>query len=169
MHRHGYKGKKFGLETGPRQALRRGLMSSLVREGAVTTTLPKAKDIRPDFEKLITKAKKGGLASRRIVIAKLGNVELGNKLVDEIAPQIKRDSGYLRIVKLDTARVGDNAPMARIEFVDPISHPELVAGHPELVSGSNQSSVAAGDKKSTKDPDNKPTNTKKSGGTKEKK
>ena len=139
MHRHGYKGKKFGREEGPRRALRRSLMLALVRDGVITTTLPKAKDIRPGFEKLITKARKADLANRRAVIAKLGDVDAGNILVDVIAPQIKRDSGYLRIIKLDTARVGDNAPMARIEFVDEISHSGLV---PE----SNQSTVAAGDK-----------------------
>lgn len=122
MHRHGYKGRKFGRERDQRRALRRGLMLSLVREGAITTTLPKTKDIRPDFEKLVTKARKGGLANRRIVIAKLGNVEAGNLLVDIIAPQIKRDSGYIRIVKLDERRVGDNAEMARIEFVDEINY-----------------------------------------------
>jgi large subunit ribosomal protein L17 len=120
MHRHGYKGRKFGRERDQRRALKRGLMLSLVREGAITTTLPKAKDIRPDFEKLVTKARKSGLMNRRMVIAKLGNIEVGNLLVDRVAPQIKRDSGYVRIVKLNEYRVGDNAEMARIEFVDEI-------------------------------------------------
>lgn len=121
MHRHGYKGRKFGRKRDQRTALRRGLMLSLVREGAITTTLPKAKDIRPDFEKIVTKARKGGLANRRIVIAKLDDIAAGNLLVDVIAPQIKRDSGYTRIVKLNEWRVGDNAEMARIEFVDEIN------------------------------------------------
>jgi len=96
-------------------------MLALVERQAITTTLPKAKDIRADFEKIVTKARKGGLANRRAVIAKLGSVDAGNLLVDVIAPQIKRDSGYVRIVKLNEYRVGDNAEMARIEFVDPIT------------------------------------------------
>ena len=121
MHRHGYKGRKFGRERDQRRALRRGLMLALVERQAITTTLPKAKDIRADFEKIVTKARKGGLANRRAVIAKLGSVDAGNLLVDVIAPQIKRDSGYVRIVKLNEYRVGDNAEMARIEFVDPIT------------------------------------------------
>jgi large subunit ribosomal protein L17 len=87
--------------------------------GAITTTLPKAKELRPTAEKMITRARGGSLADRRAVIAALGNdIATGHLLVDVIAPVITRDSGYLRIVKLDEARVGDNAEMARIEFVD---------------------------------------------------
>ncbi|GHU06875.1 50S ribosomal protein L17 [Alphaproteobacteria bacterium] len=124
MHRHGYKGRKFGRERDQRRALKRGLMLSLVRDGAITTTLPKTKDIRPDFEKIVTEAKKGDLSNRRRVIAALGNVDAGNRLVDVIAPMIKRSSGYTRIVKLEKYRVGDNAEMARIEFVDEIKSAE---------------------------------------------
>jgi len=120
MHRHGYKGRKFGRERDQRRALLRGLMCALVEHHAITTTLPKAKELRPKMEKVISKAKKGDLANRRAVIAALDNIGLANHLVDEVAPQIKRASGYLRIVKLDEWRVGDNAPMARIEFVDEI-------------------------------------------------
>jgi len=121
MHRHGYKGRKFGRERDQRKALIRGLMCSLVKYQAIETTVPKAKDLRPKMEKVISKARKGDLANRRRVIAALNNIELANHLVNKIAPQIKRDSGYLRITKLDQNRVGDNAPMARIEFVDKIS------------------------------------------------
>ena len=120
MHRHGYKGRKFGRERDQRRALMRGLMCSLVKYGAIETTVPKAKELRPKMEKVISKARKGDLANRRRVIAALDNIELGQLLVDTIAPQIKRNSGYLRVVKLDVNRVGDNAPMARIEFVDKI-------------------------------------------------
>jgi len=121
MHRHGYVGRKFGRERDQRRALLRGLMRSLVEHQAIRTTLPKAKELRRPMEKLITKARKGDLANRRAVIAALDDVNLGNRLVDTIAPQIKRTSGYLRVVRLDEWRVGDNAPMARIEFVDPIT------------------------------------------------
>jgi ribosomal protein L17 len=120
MHRHGYRGRKFGRERDQRRALMRGLMCSLVKYQAIETTLPKAKELRPKMEKVISKARKGDLANRRRVIAALDNIELGQFLVNTIAPQIKRSSGYLRVVKLDVNRVGDNAPMARIEFVDKI-------------------------------------------------
>jgi large subunit ribosomal protein L17 len=118
MHRHGYKGRKFGRERDQRRALMRGLMCQLVEHHGIKTTLPKAKELRPKMEKVISKAKKGDLANRRAVIAALDNISLGNHLVDVIAPEVKRDSGYLRIIKLDEYRIGDNAPMARIEFVD---------------------------------------------------
>ncbi len=120
MHRHGYKGRKFGRETDQRLALRRSLMRALIEHQSITTTLAKAKEIRRGTEKLITLAKRGGLANRRLVIARLNSVELGNLLVDVIAPQIKRDSGYLRIEHAGYRR-GDNAEMGTISFVDEIS------------------------------------------------
>ena len=121
MHRNGYKGRKFGRERDQRRALMRGLSRSLFIYKSIETTLPKAKELRPMAEKLISKAKKGDLASRRAVIAALGNdVKVGNILVDVIAPQISRNSGYLRIVRSDKFRVGDHAEMAQIEFVDEI-------------------------------------------------
>lgn len=120
MHRHGYKGRKFGRERDQRNALMRGLAISLIEHGAIVTTVPKAKDLRPYVEKMITKAKKGGLSNRRALIAVL-NVKTANRLMDVVAPSIKRDSGYLRIEKLNENRVGDNAEMARIEFVDTIA------------------------------------------------
>ncbi|MBQ5477492.1 MAG: 50S ribosomal protein L17 [Bacteroidaceae bacterium] len=119
MHRHGYKGRKFGREADQRTALTRGLMRSLFKYKAINTTLAKAKEIRRPAEKLITIAKKGDLASRRLVIARLNDQELGNELVDTIAPQIKRNSGYLRIERTGFRR-GDNSEMATISFVDEI-------------------------------------------------
>ncbi|MBQ6396084.1 50S ribosomal protein L17 [Candidatus Saccharibacteria bacterium] len=119
MHRHGYKGRKFGRETDQRQALLRGLMCSLIQYQTITTTLAKAKELRSPTEKLITLAKKGDLASRRLVIARLGSLELGDLLVDVIAPQVKRDSGYLRIERAGF-RKGDHAEMGTISFVDDI-------------------------------------------------
>ncbi|MBQ9017876.1 50S ribosomal protein L17 [Candidatus Saccharibacteria bacterium] len=123
MHRHGYKGRKFGRETDQRLALRRGLMCSLIKYQTITTTLAKAKEIRRDLEKLITLAKKGNLASRRLVIARLNDVQCGDLLVDVIAPQVKRDSGYLRIEHAGYRR-GDNSEMGTISFVDEISFDE---------------------------------------------
>ena len=81
--------------------------------------MAKAKEIRRPAEKLITLAKRGDLASRRLVIARLDDQAVGNELVDVIAPQIKRDSGYLRIERTGYRR-GDNAEMATISFVDEI-------------------------------------------------
>ncbi len=120
MHRHGYRGRKFGRERDQRRALMRGLMISLVKHGTITTTLPKAKELRPQAEKMITVARQGSLAGRRRLIAKL-NVDTANRLVDVIAPSLKRDSGYLRVTRLDQRRVGDNAELATIEFVDEIT------------------------------------------------
>ena len=120
MHRHGYRGRKFGRERDQRRALMRGLMISLVEHGTITTTLPKAKELRPQAEKMITVARQGSLAGRRRLIAKL-NVDTANRLVDVIVPSLKRDSGYLRVTRLDQRRVGDNAELATIEFVDEIT------------------------------------------------
>jgi len=118
MHRHGYKGRKFHRETDQRSALMKGLADSLVKYETIETTLPKAKEIVPYVEKLITKAKKGDLHNRRQVISGLQTVESAHKLVDEIAPKLKgRDSGHLR-VKRTIVRRGDNTQMARVSFVD---------------------------------------------------
>ncbi|MBP5512628.1 50S ribosomal protein L17 [Candidatus Saccharibacteria bacterium] len=123
MHRHGYKGRKFGRETDQRLALTRGLMCSLIKYQTITTTLARAKEIRRGTEKLITLAKKGDLASRRLVIARLNDLETATLLVDVIAPQIKRNSGYLRIEHAGFRR-GDNAEMGTISFVDEFNFEE---------------------------------------------
>ena len=121
MHRHGYKGRKFGRERDQRRALLRGLATELVMHESIETTLPKAKELRPYLEKLITKAKKGDLANRRAVISGLMTQEAAAKLVDGIAPQLAgRDSGYLRI-KRTRVRVGDAAQLATISFVDELT------------------------------------------------
>lgn len=121
MHRHGYKGRKFGRERDQRRALLRGLATELVMHESIETTLPKAKELRPYLEKLITKAKKSDLANRRAVISGLMTQEAAAKLVDGIAPQLAgRDSGYLRI-KRTRVRVGDAAQLATISFVDELT------------------------------------------------
>lgn len=119
MHRHGYKGRKFGRETDQRLALTRGLMCSLIQNTSITTTLARAKEIRRSTEKLITLAKRGGLANRRLIIARLNDIETASLLMDVIAPQVKHDSGYLRIEHAGYRR-GDNAEMGTISFVDDI-------------------------------------------------
>ena len=122
MHRHGYKGRKFGRETDQRLALTRGLMCSLIKYQSITTTLARAKEIRRMTEKLVTIAKKGDLASRRLIIARLNDLEAATILCDVIAPQVKRDSGYLRIERAGYRR-GDNAEMGTISFVDEFEAP----------------------------------------------
>lgn len=119
MHRHGYKGRKFGRETDQRRALKRGLMRALIENQSITTTLARAKEIRRETEKLITIAKKGGLANRRILISRFDDIKTADLLMDVIVPQIKRDSGYLRIERAGFRR-GDNTEMATISFVDNI-------------------------------------------------
>jgi large subunit ribosomal protein L17 len=118
MHRHDYKGRKFSRKRDQRRALIKGLASSLAQNESIVTTEPKAKELVPYFEKLITKAKKGDLHNRRQVIAKMANTDSANKLFDEIAPKLsKRNSGYLRI-KYSSSRRGDNAKMSKVSFVD---------------------------------------------------
>lgn len=128
MHRHGYQGRKFGRERDQRRALKRGLAVSLIEHGRIETTLPKAKETVRFIEKLITKAKKGGLANRRAVIAALDSQIAAIKLVDVIAPQLTaRNSGHVR-VKRTRIRVGDAAQLASIEFVDEIKDVAKPAG-----------------------------------------
>lgn len=118
MHRHGYKGRKFGRERDQREALIKGLASSLIEHESIETTLPKAKDLVPYVEKLITKAKKGGLHNRRQIISSIDGLNNAHKLVDDIAPKLTgRVSGHLRIERT-VLRRGDNAQLARVSFVD---------------------------------------------------
>lgn len=161
MHRHGYKGRKFGRERDQRRALLRGLSVALIEHGSIETTLPKAKDLRPKVEKLVTKARKGDLHNRRLIIDELGNVTAAHKLVDAIAPAMKRESGYLRIERT-TARKGDNAQLARISFVDAISD----TGETAKQSTSKKEVVAAHDKKKDNEAAVKKTGAKKQPATK---
>ncbi|MDB5164109.1 MAG: rplQ [Candidatus Saccharibacteria bacterium] len=118
MHRHGYQGRKLGRERDQRRALIKGLADSLIKYESIETTLPKAKEIVPYVERLITKAKKGDLHARRQIISSLQTIESAHKLVDDIAPKLgARNSGHLRIVKSGFRR-GDHAAMAKVSFVD---------------------------------------------------
>jgi large subunit ribosomal protein L17 len=121
MHRHGYKGRKFHRERDQREALIQSLAEALIINESIETTLPKAKEIVPFMEKLITKAKKGDLHNRRLIISSLQTVASAHKLVDDIAPKLLgRDSGHLRIEQTRNRR-GDNAQLARVSFVDDLS------------------------------------------------
>jgi large subunit ribosomal protein L17 len=121
MHRHGYKGRKFGREKDQRRALLKSLADALVLNEKIETTLPKAKELVPYTEVLITKAKTGSLHSRRQIINAMSTKEAAHKLVDEIAPKLTgRSSGHLRI-KRSTIRRGDGTQMAIVSFVDDLS------------------------------------------------
>jgi len=148
MHRHGYQGRKLHRERDEREALIKGLADSLVKYESIETTLPKAKEVVPYVEKLITKAKKGDLHNRRQVISGLQTLTSAHKLVDEIAPKLKgRVSGHLRIEKT-TMRRGDNAQLARVSFVDDLkSAPVAAAAVPAKKPAALPAKTAAKPKK----------------------
>ena len=111
------KGKRFGSDSSHQKALFANMVASLIAAEAIVTTEAKAKAIRPVVEKVITKAKKGGVHNQRQVVAFLRDKDMAHKLFAEIGPRYAdRNGGYTRILKLGP-RHGDNAPMARIEFV----------------------------------------------------
>lgn len=144
MHRHGYQGRKFHRERDQREALVESLAESLVKHGSIETTLPKAKEVVPYVEKLITKAKAGDLHNRRQIISKLQTVASGHKLVDDLAPKLQsRSSGHLRIAKTRLRR-GDNAQLARVSFVDDITQesPSQEAAAATAVASSKQQAVS---------------------------
>ncbi|MEQ1953519.1 50S ribosomal protein L17 [Mesorhizobium sp. CN2-181] len=116
--RHGFKGRRFARSASHRSAMLANLAVSLIEHEQIVTTLPKAKDLRPIVEKLVTLGKRGDLHARRQVIAQIGNDNVVKRLFDTIAPRYAtRNGGYLRIMKAGF-RHGDNAAMAVIEFVD---------------------------------------------------
>ncbi|MBY0501418.1 MAG: 50S ribosomal protein L17 [Alphaproteobacteria bacterium] len=116
--RHGVSGRKFSRHTDERKALFKGLAASLLKHEQIKTTLPKAKDLRPIVEKMITLGKRGGLSCRRQVISFLGDKEIAAKIMGPLAERyMERKGGYIRIIKAGF-RPGDNAPMAIIELVD---------------------------------------------------
>ena len=116
--RHGFAGRRLGRSVSHRKAMFSNLASSLIEHEQIVTTLPKAKDLRPIVEKLVTLGKRGDLHARRQAIAQIRNEALVKRLFDTIAPRYAaRNGGYLRIMKAGF-RHGDNAAMAVIEFVD---------------------------------------------------
>jgi large subunit ribosomal protein L17 len=111
------KGRRFGGSGGHQKLMMANLVASLIAAEGITTTEAKAKAMRPIAEKMITKARRGGVHNHRQVVRFLGDREMASKLFDEIGPRyVDRPGGYTRIVKLGP-RHGDNAPMARIELV----------------------------------------------------
>lgn len=116
--RHRKHGRKLNRTPSHRQAMFANMSAALVKHEQITTTLPKAKELRPIVEKLVTLAKRGDLHARRLIIAKTRDQTTAAKLIDVLAPRYgERAGGYTRVLKAGF-RHGDNAPMAVIEFVD---------------------------------------------------
>jgi large subunit ribosomal protein L17 len=116
--RHGRSGRRLNRTSSHRKAMFTNMAASLIEHEQITTTLPKAKELRPIVEKLVTLGKRGDLHARRQAISQVGSAVLVKRLFDTIAPRYaERHGGYLRIMKAGF-RYGDNAAMAVIEFVD---------------------------------------------------
>ena len=116
--RHGKSGRRLGRTVEHRKALFTNMAASLIEHEQIVTTLPKAKDLRPIVEKLVTLGKRGDLHARRQAISQIRDVAVVGKLFDAIATRYAtRNGGYLRIMKAGF-RQGDNAALAVIEFVD---------------------------------------------------
>ena len=116
--RHGIAGRKLGVTSTHRIALFRNMATSLLKHEQITTTLPKAKELRPYVERIITLGKRGGLHARRQAYAQLVDEAVVEKVFTTIADRYRaRNGGYTRVLKAGF-RYGDNAPLAVIEFVD---------------------------------------------------
>ncbi len=116
--RHGVAGRKLGVTSSHRLAMFRNMACALLKHEQITTTLPKAKELRPVTEKLITLGKRGGLHARRLLYAELRDDRIVNKLLGPLAERYRsRPGGYTRVLKAGV-RYGDAASMAVIELVD---------------------------------------------------
>lgn len=116
--RHGMSGRKLNRKSAHRKAMFANMAAALIKHEQITTTLPKAKELRPLVEKLITLGKKGGLHNFRQALSALPDNDQARKLFNVLAERYKtREGGYIRVLKAGF-RYGDNAPMAIIELVD---------------------------------------------------
>ncbi len=116
--RHGYSGRKLQRKSGHRTALLRNMAAALIKHEQITTTVAKAKELRPYVEKLITLAKHGGLSNRRLAHARILDAAQEKKLFEVLADRYKsREGGYTRVIKAGI-RASDAAPIAIIELVD---------------------------------------------------
>ena len=161
MHRHGFKKHQLSGNKDSRRVLVRSLAGDLIQRRSLTTSLPRAKAVLPFVERLITKAKQGGLHQRRQIIAKLGSAKNAHTLVDRWAPHLgHRHSGHLRLEKLSRRR-GDGALMAKVSFVDSLEEKE--AKGKTATDAKQPSSAAKAKNEKTKRPTQKraPANNKK--------
>jgi large subunit ribosomal protein L17 len=141
--RHGFAGRRFNRSPSHRKAMLANLAASLIKHEQIVTTLPKAKDLRPVVEKLVTLGKKGGLAARRQAIAEIGNEAQVKKLFDVLAKRYaERKGGYTRVLKAGF-RHGDSAPRAVIEFVDRDVNAKGLDSGPTMKTGEEASESAA--------------------------
>jgi large subunit ribosomal protein L17 len=116
--RHRVHGRKLNRTSSHRKAMLANMAAALVKHEQISTTLPKAKELRPYVEKLVTLGKRGDLHARRLLMSKIGDLAMTSKLIDVLGPRYaERSGGYIRVLKAGF-RLGDNAPMAVIEFVD---------------------------------------------------
>lgn len=116
--RHRMRGRSFSRSSAHRKAMFESMCHALIKHEQITTTLPKAKDLRPVIERLVTLGKRGGLHARRQLISKLQDAKIADKVMTTLAERYKtRAGGYTRILKAGF-RQGDAAAMAVIEFVD---------------------------------------------------
>ena len=116
--RHGFRGRRFNRTAEHRKAMFANMSAALIKHEQIVTTLPKAKDLRPVVEKLITLGKRGDLHARRLAMSSLRDDTMVKKLFEVLGPRYKeRPGGYTRVLKAGF-RYGDNAPMAVIELVD---------------------------------------------------
>ena len=116
--RHGFRGRRFNRSVEHRKAMFANMSAALIKHEQIVTTLPKAKDLRPVVEKLITLGKRGDLHARRLAMSQIRDAAMVKKLFEVLGPRYRdRNGGYCRVLKAGF-RYGDNAAMAVIEFVD---------------------------------------------------
>jgi large subunit ribosomal protein L17 len=141
--RHRMSGRKLNRTSAHRKAMFSNLAAALIQHEQIKTTLPKAKDLRPIVDKLITLGKRGNLHARRQAIAVLGDAKLAAKLFDTLAPRYaKRNGGYTRVLKAGF-RYGDASPMAVVEFVERDVAAKGAADKARVAEAQKASEVAA--------------------------
>ena len=141
--RHGKVHRKFNRTSEHRRAMFANMAAALIKHEQITTTLPKAKDLRPVVEKLITLGKRGDLHARRQAVAKIRDVAMVKKLFEVLGPRYKdRNGGYTRVLKAGF-RYGDSAPVAVIELVDRDEAAKGLDSGPQSETGAEQAAPAA--------------------------
>jgi large subunit ribosomal protein L17 len=141
--RHRRAGRKFNRTQSHRKAMFANLAAALIKHEQIVTTLPKAKDLRPVVEKLITLGKRGDLHARRQAIASLRDLDMVKKLFETLGPRYKeRAGGYTRVLKAGF-RYGDSAPVAVIELVDRDTSAKGLESGPKAGEGETEQTSAA--------------------------
>ncbi len=141
--RHGKVHRKFNRTSEHRRAMFANMAAALIKHEQIVTTLPKAKDLRPVVEKLITLGKRGDLHARRQAVAKIRDIAMVKKLFEVLGPRYKeRNGGYTRVLKAGF-RYGDSAPVAVIEFVDRDESAKGLDSGPQLEKAAQEAPAAA--------------------------